>query len=69
MAEYSSLKVADLKKHLQERSLATTGNKADLVARLLEDDKEKAASGAKVGEASGALVHVRRLHRDLAHVL
>lgn len=36
--DYSKLKVPELKKILQERSLAITGLKADLMARLLEDD-------------------------------
>jgi hypothetical protein len=40
MVEYTSLKVPELKKLLQERGLAATGNKADLVARLQEDDKQ-----------------------------
>jgi SAP domain-containing ribonucleoprotein len=39
MTDYNSLTVADLKKVLQERSLPTTGKKADLVARLEEHDK------------------------------
>ena len=41
MADYATLKVPELKKLLQERSLAITGNKADLIARLQENDKEK----------------------------
>lgn len=45
MTDYSSLKVPDLKKLLQERSLPTSGNKADLIARLQENDK-KPAEGA-----------------------
>ena len=44
--EYPSLKVPELRKILQERSLPTTGNKADLVARLQEDDKNKAPAAA-----------------------
>lgn len=39
MTDYASLKVPDLKKLLTERSLPQTGNKADLVARLQENDK------------------------------
>lgn len=51
--EYSSLKVPELRKILQERSLPTTGNKADLVARLQEDDKTKApAAAAEPGTSS-----------------
>jgi len=46
MTEYTSLKVPELKKLLQERGLAATGNKADLVARLQEDDKTKEAPAA-----------------------
>lgn len=44
MAEYSSLKVPELKKLLAEKSLSQTGNKADLIARLQESDKQ--AEGA-----------------------
>lgn len=39
MADYASLKVPDLKKLLSERSLPQSGNKADLIARLQENDK------------------------------
>jgi len=46
MADYSQLKVPDLKKLLQERGLVISGNKADLIARLQEDDGKKAGSGA-----------------------
>ncbi len=46
MADYSQLKVPDLKKILQERGLVISGNKADLIARLQEDDSKKAGSGA-----------------------
>lgn len=46
MAEYSALKVADLKKLLTERKLSTAGNKPDLIARLEENDKEKAQPAA-----------------------
>ncbi|RFU28065.1 hypothetical protein B7463_g8271, partial [Scytalidium lignicola] len=49
MADYSQLKVPDLKKLLQERSLPTSGNKADLIARLQENDK-KPAESAGAGE-------------------
>lgn len=45
MADYGALKVPDLKKLLQERNLATSGNKADLIKRLQEADKEAEASG------------------------
>ena len=43
MADYASLKVPELKKLLTERGLAVSGNKADLIARLQENDKEKPA--------------------------
>lgn len=42
MADYASLKVPELKKLLAEKSLSQTGNKADLIARLVEDDKKNA---------------------------
>lgn len=41
MADYNSMKVPELKKLLQERSLPASGNKADLIARLQENDKSK----------------------------
>jgi SAP domain-containing ribonucleoprotein len=40
MTDYNTLKVPDLKKLLSERSLPLSGNKADLIARLQEDDKK-----------------------------
>lgn len=40
MAEYSTLKVAELKKLLTERKLSIAGNKPDLIARLEENDQE-----------------------------
>lgn len=46
MAEYTSLKVPELKKLLAEKGLPQTGNKADLIARLTEDDKKNAAPAA-----------------------
>ena len=49
MADYSQLKVPDLKKLLQERGLVISGNKADLIARLQESDKK---SGTDAGEYS-----------------
>lgn len=39
MSDYASLKVPDLKKLLSERGLPQSGNKADLIARLQENDK------------------------------
>lgn len=44
MADYSSMKVPELKKLLGERSLTTSGNKSDLIARLEENDKKPATS-------------------------
>ncbi|KAK4157501.1 hypothetical protein C8A00DRAFT_40079 [Chaetomidium leptoderma] len=46
MADYNSMKVPELKKLLTERALPHTGNKADLIARLTENDKQKAADSA-----------------------
>lgn len=46
MSDYNSMKVPELKKLLQSRSLGVTGNKADLVARLVENDKENAPADA-----------------------
>jgi len=46
MADYNSMKVPELKKLLGERGLPHTGNKADLIARLTENDKQKAAESA-----------------------
>lgn len=46
MADYSQLKVPDLRKVLQERGLTLSGNKADLIARLQEDDKKAGAATA-----------------------
>jgi hypothetical protein len=45
MVDYSTHKVPDLKKLLSERGLVISGNKADLVARLQEDDSKKAGTG------------------------
>ncbi|KAM0259744.1 hypothetical protein ACHAQJ_003180 [Trichoderma viride] len=46
MADYSSLKVPELKKLLAEKKLPQTGNKADLIARLQEDDKKNTTASA-----------------------
>jgi hypothetical protein len=48
MSEYAALKVPELKKLLQEKSLPVAGNKADLIARLQEHDK--AAEPNKPGQ-------------------
>ncbi|KAH7360404.1 hypothetical protein BKA65DRAFT_493064 [Rhexocercosporidium sp. MPI-PUGE-AT-0058] len=52
MADYSTQKVPDLKKLLSERGLVISGNKADLIARLQEDDSKKngGASASGAGE-------------------
>ncbi|KAI9055254.1 hypothetical protein LZ554_000218 [Drepanopeziza brunnea f. sp. 'monogermtubi'] len=54
MSDYNALKVPDLKKLLGERGLVISGNKADLIARLQQDDIKKnegaAASGAAEDE-------------------
>ena len=42
MADYASMKVPELKKLLGERGLTQSGNKADLIARLQENDTETA---------------------------
>ena len=42
MVDYTSSKVPELKKLLQDRQLPISGNKADLIARLQEDDNKKA---------------------------
>lgn len=44
MADYNSMKVPELKKLLSERGLTQAGNKADLIARLVDNDKEQAKS-------------------------
>jgi len=46
MADYNSLKVPELKKLLQDRSLPISGNKADLIARLQENDKKSSGGAA-----------------------
>ncbi|KAI0834744.1 hypothetical protein F5Y06DRAFT_151083 [Hypoxylon sp. FL0890] len=50
MSDYASLKVPELKKLLQEKSLPVTGNKADLIARLQEHDKSKDPAPARENE-------------------
>jgi hypothetical protein len=53
MADYNGMKVPELKKLLNERGLTQAGNKADLIARLVENDKEQAkASEPSAGTSS-----------------
>jgi SAP domain-containing ribonucleoprotein len=47
MADYSTLKVPDLKKLLQEKGLTVSGNKAELIARLQEVDKKTGGAAGK----------------------
>ncbi len=61
MADYSQLKVPDLKKILQERGLVISGNKADLIARLQEDD------GKKAGGIASKLLPCHDSFRDLTN--
>lgn len=44
MTDYNALKVPELKKLLTDRSLPVSGNKADLIARLQENDKKPDAA-------------------------
>lgn len=44
MAEYTSLKVPELRKALSDRGLVSTGNKAELITRLTDADKNPAAT-------------------------
>jgi hypothetical protein len=55
MANYDKLKVTELRELLQERNLAQTGNKPDLIKRLQDNDKEKEAGGAAGDDAKGML--------------
>jgi SAP domain-containing ribonucleoprotein len=52
MTDYTNLKVPDLKKVLLERGLVVSGNKADLIARLQEDDKKAAGGASKLARES-----------------
>jgi SAP domain-containing ribonucleoprotein len=52
MADYNSMKVPELKKLLNERGLTQAGNKADLIARLHDNDKQQATS---TGPAAGKI--------------
>ncbi|KAI1390710.1 uncharacterized protein F4822DRAFT_161842 [Hypoxylon trugodes] len=50
MPDYASLKVPELKKLLQEKSLPVTGNKADLISRLQEHDKSQSSTTVRENE-------------------
>jgi SAP domain-containing ribonucleoprotein len=53
MADYTSLKVPDLKKLLSERKLSLTGNKPELIKRLQDADAaipDNAAPDADAGK-------------------
>ena len=41
MTEYEALKVAELKEQLRERGLTVSGKKAELIARLQENDEQQ----------------------------
>ena len=58
MADYSQLKVPELKKLLQEKSLPISGNKADLIARLQEAEKEPAAEATGMHESKIAIYDI-----------
>ncbi len=60
MADYSKEKVPDLKKLLQERGLVISGNKADLIARLQEDDAKKSGGGAAAGKSLSLPLYMMR---------
>lgn len=51
MAEYSTLKVPELKKLLADKKLPQTGNKADLIARLQDDNVKNSKSTATTGSS------------------
>jgi SAP domain-containing ribonucleoprotein len=57
-AEYSSLRVPELKKLLAEKGLPQAGNKADLIARLQESDKKDAPQEEKPGECAHILANI-----------
>lgn len=63
MADYASLKVPDLKKLLSERSLPQSGNKADLIARLQENDKSTSLSPVPPPSLSLSLRAAAAAHR------
>ncbi|KAI9681432.1 MAG: hypothetical protein M1817_002716 [Caeruleum heppii] len=54
MSDYNTLKVPDLKKLLQERSLPVSGNKAELIARLQENDSSSTSAAPPAAEPAKA---------------
>ena len=54
MTDYTKLTVAKLKVELEKRDLVTTGKKANLVARLEENDAESSSSSSAKAEAPPA---------------
>ena len=57
MPDYAALKVPELKKLLQEKSLPITGNKADLIARLQEHDQSLEKPQAAAGTSFARFFH------------
>lgn len=51
MADYNAMKVPELRKHLGDRKLPQSGNKADLIARLQEDDNKATSTSAPAAPA------------------
>ena len=72
MADYASMKVPELKKLLGERGLVQSGNKADLIARLQDNDKETAepakASGMSYPYPINPALLATALGRSVANV-
>ena len=59
MADYNSMKVPELKKLLNERSLVQTGNKAELIKRLQGDDGAKATEAGEDKTEAGKILRPR----------
>lgn len=57
MVDYAPLKVPELKKLLQDRTLPISGNKADLIARLQEDDNKKSGVAGMSNSPFRMLTH------------
>ena len=55
MADYDRMKVDDLKKLLKDRGLPATGNKADLLQRVLDADAAERRA-AESDHGSGVIV-------------